>query len=237
MRAFLFALVALIAVPAFAAAPEKGMFSLPDGTRIAYVLVLPEGYDPAQKYEALIAFPGGDQTIEKAVSTVERFWAPQAPQRGVIVVAPAAPSVGRPFYMGEGSVNLIPDIVAAMRAAYPIKDGPIHVAGHSNGGITAFRAAIRWPELFQTLTVIAGVPVERADFSRIERLRGMRISMFVGNSDFDWRGAMAEVHEVLNELGIESTFTVVPRSGHPLEALSYEKSGPVFDTVVGAPGQ
>ena len=46
---------------------------------------------------------------------------------------------------------------------------------------------------------------------------------------------MSYVHLVLTEMGIPSTLTVVPRSGHSLEAMSYDKSGPVFDTVVPAP--
>ena len=234
MRLLPFAVAVLVALPAIATAHETRSFTLPDGTTIQYVLVLPDGYDPAQKYQALLAFPGGEQTVARAVATVERFWEPEAVKRGVIVVAPAAPSPARPYYMGEGSVTLIPDIVAAMRAAYPIKEGQIHLAGHSNGGVTAFRAAIRWPELFQSLTVIAGVPVERVDFDRLDRLNGMRISLFVGIADYDWREPMAVTHEVMTELGIPSTFTVVPRSSHQLEALSYEKSGPVFDTVVPA---
>jgi len=228
-------LAAILAAPIAAAAHETRTFTLPDGTKLQYVLVLPDGFDPAQKYEALLAFPGGDQTLSRAVATVERFWEPQAVKRGVIVVVPAAPSPGRPYYMGEGSIMLIPDIVGQMRAEYPIKAGQIHLAGHSNGGVTAFRAAIRWPELFQSLTVIAGVPVERVDFSRIDRLTGMKISLFVGIADSDWKEAMAETWQVMREIGIESSFTVVPRSGHLLEALSYEKSGPVFDTVVPAP--
>src|SRR6185436_13461309 len=96
--------------------------------------------------------------------------------------------------VGEGSIALVPDIIAAMRATFAVKDGPMHVGGHSNGGVTAFRAAIRWPEEFTSLTVIAGVPAELVDFSRIDRLKGMKISMFVGASDIDWKGPMAEVH-------------------------------------------
>jgi pimeloyl-ACP methyl ester carboxylesterase len=230
------ALAAGVALAATAAgAHETRSFTLPDGTIIQYVLVLPDGYDPARKYEGLLAFPGGDQTISRAVSTVERFWEPEAKKRGVIVVVPATPSIARPYYVGEGSILLVPDIVAAMRATFPIKDGPMHVGGHSNGGVTAFRTAIRWPEEFQSLTVIAGVPAERLDFSRLDRLQGMKISLFVGVADIDWKGAMAETQQVMNEIGIPSTFTIVPRSGHLLEALSYEKSGPVFDTVVPAP--
>ena len=237
MRFVPFLAALLLAIPGVATAHEMRSFVLPDGTKLQYVLVLPDGYDPAQKYEALLAFPGGEQTPARAESTVERFWEPEAKKRGVIVVAPAAPSPARPYYMGEGSVNLIPDIVAAMRAAYPIKDGPIHLAGHSNGGVTAFRAGIRFPELFQSLTVIAGVPVELVDFDRLDRLKGMKVSLFVGASDFDWREPMTVTQATMKDLGIPSTFTIVPRSTHLLEALSFDKSGPLFDTVVPAPAK
>jgi poly(3-hydroxybutyrate) depolymerase len=235
MRALMMIIALGLAAAASAArAHETRAFTLPDGTMIQYVLVLPDNYDPTQKYEGLLAFPGGDQTASRAISTVERFWEREAEKRGVIVVVPVAPSLGRPYYLGEGSILLVPDIIAAMRATFPIKDGPMHVGGHSNGGVTAFRAAIRWPEQFSTLTVIAGVPAERVDFARIDRLQGMKISMFVGVTDLDWKGAMAETQAAMNDLGIPSTFTIVPRSGHLLEALSYEKSAAVFDTVVPA---
>jgi hypothetical protein len=36
----------------------------------------------------------------------------------------------------------------------------------------------------------------------------------------------------MDALGIQSSFTIVQRSGHSLEALSFENSGPIFDTVV-----
>ena len=235
MRAAFLVLAAGLLSASVASAHETRAFALPDGTTVQYVLVLPDGYDPAQKYEALLAFPGGDQTLPRAVGTVERFWEPEARKRGVIVVVPATPSISRPYYVGEGSVLLIPDIIAAMRATFPIKDGPMHVGGHSNGGVTAFRTAIRWPEEFRSLTVIAGVPAERVDFARLDNLKGMKVSLFVGVADLDWKAAMAETQQVMNEIGVPSTFTIVPRSGHSLEALSYEKSGPVFDTVVPAP--
>src|SRR5258705_5905449 len=95
-------LAALVATTVVATAHETRTFMLPDGTTLQYVLVLPDGFDPAQKYEALLAFPGGDQTLSRTTTTVERFWEPEAVKRGVIVVAPVAPSPGRPFYMGEG---------------------------------------------------------------------------------------------------------------------------------------
>ncbi len=234
MRTSVFAATLVVAMAGSAGAHETKSFTLADGTVIPYVLVLPDGYDPSMTYAGLLAFPGGDQSLSKAVTTTERFWEPQATKRGVIVVVPAAPSIARPYYMGEGSVLRIPEIIAAMRAAYPIKDGPMHVGGHSNGGVTAFRTAIRWPEEFSSLTVIAGVPAERVDFSRIDRLKDMRVSMFVGIADLDWKNAMAETQAVMKDLGIASTFTIVQRSAHALEAMSYEKSGPVFDTVVPA---
>jgi pimeloyl-ACP methyl ester carboxylesterase len=234
MRALILA-AALAAGLQFAAAHEFDRVTLPSGSVIDYVLVLPEGYDPARSYEMLLAFPGGDQSLSRAISTVERFWEPEAPRRGVIVVAPAAPSTGRPFFMGEGSIRQVGDLVAALRTRYAVADGKIHLAGHSNGGISAFRAAIRFPELFESMTVIAGVPSEWQDFDRLARLQGIRINLFVGANDRDWRSAMVVTQERLTELGIASSFTVVPRSGHLLEEMAFDKSGPVFDTVVAAP--
>ena len=61
------AVAACLIAPVVAKAHETRTFTLPDGTSLQYVLVLPDGFDPTQKYEGLLAFPGGDQTISRAV--------------------------------------------------------------------------------------------------------------------------------------------------------------------------
>ena len=114
---------------------ESGTFG---GMRVNYRVVLPDGYDPARAYPAILAFTGGSQN-ERAVNThLERFWTEQAEQRGYIVVSPAAPT-GRLYF--QGGDGIFPEFLDQMLNTYNIEDGKFHVAGASNGGLRAFHIA------------------------------------------------------------------------------------------------
>lgn len=69
------------------------------GVNVPDKLILPNGYDSAKAYPAVLAFPGGPQTMSIVQRTVEKNWRPQAEQRGYIVVVPAAPD-GELFFKG-----------------------------------------------------------------------------------------------------------------------------------------
>ena len=61
------------------------------GTTVQYKVVLPDGYDPAKTYPAILAFGGGPQTMNTVDSVLSRNFRAEAEKRGYIVVAPAAP--------------------------------------------------------------------------------------------------------------------------------------------------
>ena len=61
------------------------------GTTVSYKVVLPNGYDPAKTYPAILAFGGGPQTMNTVDSVLNRNFRAEAEKRGYIVVAPAAP--------------------------------------------------------------------------------------------------------------------------------------------------
>ena len=62
------------------------------GITLRYKVILPNGYDPARTYPAVLAFPGGRQTIDGVDSSLDRNWRAEAEGRGYIIVSPAAPS-------------------------------------------------------------------------------------------------------------------------------------------------
>ena len=62
------------------------------GTTVHYKVILPRGFNPAKTYPAVLAFPGGPQTMDTVEGTVERNWREQAERRGYIVIVPAAPN-------------------------------------------------------------------------------------------------------------------------------------------------
>src|SRR5262249_4022473 len=58
---------------------------------IRYKVILPNNYDPARPYPAVLAFAGGGQTLDGVNGMLDRNWR-EAETRGYIVVSPAAPS-------------------------------------------------------------------------------------------------------------------------------------------------
>jgi len=113
------------------------------GTAVHYKVVLPSHYDPP--YPGVLAFPGGAQTIEIAENMLQRNWRDEAERRGYIVVIPAA-TKGLLFF--QGGERVFPEFLDKLLADYKIRDGKFHIAGNSNGGISAFHIAAAFPVTF-----------------------------------------------------------------------------------------
>src|SRR5215471_1397477 len=60
-------------------------------TTVHYKAVLPDGYDPAKAYPAVLAMGGGPQTMNTVDNILNRNFRAEAEKRGYIVIAPAAP--------------------------------------------------------------------------------------------------------------------------------------------------
>jgi dipeptidyl aminopeptidase/acylaminoacyl peptidase len=58
------------------------------GTTVHYKTVLPNGYDPARAYPAILALGGGPQTMNTVDTILSRNFRAEAEKRGYIVVAP-----------------------------------------------------------------------------------------------------------------------------------------------------
>jgi acetyl esterase/lipase len=74
-------------------APAEVLYKVKDiaGTTVHYQVILPNDYDPAKTYPAVLAFPGGAQTMNEVRGTLERNWRGSAERLDYIVVIPAAP--------------------------------------------------------------------------------------------------------------------------------------------------
>src|SRR5713101_712755 len=62
-----------------------------NGTTVEYKVILPDHYDAAKPYPAVLAFPGGSQTMDMVSGMLQRNFREEAQRRGYIVVVPAAP--------------------------------------------------------------------------------------------------------------------------------------------------
>src|SRR5215469_4561013 len=95
---------------------------------VRYKVVLPNGYDPAKAYPAILAFGGGPQTMNMVDSVLNRNFRAEAEKGGYIVVAPAAPD-GELFF--EGGARIFPEFLKAILADYHIQQNKFHIAGPS----------------------------------------------------------------------------------------------------------
>jgi poly(3-hydroxybutyrate) depolymerase len=194
------------------------------GMSLQYKVVLPKDYDADKAYPAVLALPPGDQGMDMVQFTLIRNWAAEAQRRGYIVVIPSAPN-GRPFTR-EG-VRVFPEFLEKLLRDYKIKDNKFHIAGMSNGGLSAFHVAASYPQFFSTVTGFPGY-LPDASPERVKALAGMCIHMHVGEMDTRWRDAMQQQAADFRANGLAVQFTVEQGEPHVIGALNDEGAVRLF---------
>jgi predicted peptidase len=195
------------------------------GITVHYKVVLPNGYDPAKTYPAVLAFSGGPQTMETVESTVERNWRAEAERRGYIVVVPAAPAEGVYF---EGGARIFPEFLKMLLSDYKIQDYKFHIAGVSNGGISAFHIAALYPQYFLSVTGFPGY-LPLANEERTQKLANLCLYLHVGELDTDWLPGMELMYDQFLGAGLKVHFTVEKGQHHRLETFENAGAARLFD--------
>lgn len=218
------AVVVMAMQPLRAEVLEKTM--VVDGTRVQYKVVLPNGYDPASTYPAILALGGGPQTMNTIDSVLSRNLRAEAEERGYIVVAPAAPD-GDLFF--ENGARIFPGFLDAILADYKIRDGKFHIAGPSNGGIAALHVAALNPEYFLSVTAFPGYMWQPTE-AKLRAISKMCVFMYVGETDpYMWHDEMRREAEFLSSLGTVARYTLEAGQAHRLETLAGENAVRLFD--------
>ena len=196
------------------------------GTTVRYKVVLPNGYDPAKAYPAILAFGGGPQTMTTVDGVLDRNFRAEAERRGYILVAPAAPD-DQLFF--EDGARIFPEFLKLILADYKIQDKKFHIAGPSNGGIAAFHIAAANPQYFLSVTAFPGYMWEPSP-SKLQAISKMCVFMYVGENDpYMWHTEMKKEAEWLRSNGTVARYTVEKGQPHRLETLAGSNAGRLFD--------
>jgi len=196
------------------------------GTTVHYKAVLPDGYEPAKAYPAVLVFGGGPQTMNVVDNVLNRNFRAEAEKRGYIVIAPAAPD-DQLFF--EAGARIFPDFLKAMLAEYKIQGSKFHVAGPSNGGIAAFHVAAANPQYFLSVTAFPGY-MWQPSAAKLQAISKMCVFMYVGETDrYMWHGEMKREAEFLRSIGAAARYTVETGQPHRLESLAGANAGRLFD--------
>ena len=196
------------------------------GTTVHYKVVLPNGYDPAKAYPAILALGGGPQTMNTVDAILNRNFRAEAETRGYIVVAPAAPEVG--LFFEEGA-RIFPAFLKMILADYKIQDNKFHIAGPSNGGIASLHVAAANPEYFVSVTAFPGYMWEPS-VAKLQAISKMCVFMYVGEFDeYRWHDEMKREVDVLRAGGTVARYTVEKGQPHRLETLAGDNAARLFD--------
>jgi predicted peptidase len=196
------------------------------GTTVRYKVVLPNGYDPAKSYPAILAFGGGPQTMNTVDGVLSRNLRAEAEKRGYIVVAPAAPD--DQLFFEEGA-RIFPEFLKLILAEYKIQDNKFHIAGPSNGGIAAFHVAAANPQYFLSVTAFPGYMWEPS-VAKLQAISKMCVFMYVGeNDEYMWHDEMRREAEFLRSKGTVASYTVEKGQPHRMETLAGANAGRLFD--------
>jgi poly(3-hydroxybutyrate) depolymerase len=198
------------------------------GLSLTYKVLLPPGYDAAKTYPVVLVFTGGPQQLRGAENTVNTDWRAEAEKRGYVVISPATPN-GNLFF--EDADRVFPDFLDAILRDYKVRGGKLHVAGHSNGGLSAFHVAAKYPQYFLTVTGYPGLFQSESNPARIDVLKPMCLFMHVGDQDPSWAGAMQQQFERLQKQGFKIRYAVEKNQVHRLKAAEINLSQRLFDQI------
>ena len=124
------------------------------------------------------------------------------------------------------------DIMAGLpqlRRDYRLED-TLTIAGASNGGISAFQIATRYPDAFRTVIGYPGM-LDRSVMPRAFLLKSMCTFMHVGDRDAWWVANMQAQAKALEMRGVHVTLTVEKNQNHGLKAAEINLSNRLFDEI------
>ena len=195
-------------------------------TTVQYKVVLPNGYDPAKTYPAILAFGGGPQDMNTVNGVLTRNLRAEAEKRGYIVIAPAAPD--DELFFEEGA-RIFPEFLKMILADYKIQDGKFHIAGPSNGGIASFHVAAANPQYFLSVTAFPGYMWDPTP-AKLQAISKMCVFMYVGENDpYMWHSEMKKEAEFLRSKGTVANYTVEKGQPHRLDTLAGPNASRLFE--------
>jgi poly(3-hydroxybutyrate) depolymerase len=225
MRMLSAAALAAIALAQPAAAEVIDKTGVFNGVKVQYRVITPPGYSPAKTYPVILVFTGGAQEWPGVQRTLDEDWKDEAAKRGYILISPAATDGHLYFESGD---KIVPAFLEMIRKDYHATK--LHVAGHSNGGLSAFHVAVMNPTWFTTVTGYPGL-LDPEQMKLAPALKPMCLFMHAGDMDVGWPEAMGGEADALKKMGYRITFVLEKGQGHRLKAKELDLPRRLFDEI------
>lgn len=198
------------------------------GPDMVVAVTLPERYRRGDRHPTILSMAPGGQDYEAVQVSLESFWEAEAILRGVVVLTPVAPN-GHPLYADAAAA--VPELLGHLLQRYPAVPHQVHLVGYSFGGAAAFAVAFSRPELFDSLTVLAGAPLRTATTAQLVGLAPLKIALYVGDKDRSWKRSLNRLTAELSAVGVHARYEILPGETHQLESLRGPGARALFDRL------
>ena len=162
--------------------------------------------------------------MDTVEGTVERNWHEQAERLGYIVIVPEAPD-GELFF--DGGDKVFPEFIVKLLGDFKVLDHKFHMAGVSNGGLSAFHIAALYPQYFWSVTGLPGYLID-ATPARVHALAKMCINMYAGERDTGWLESEKKQAAQFRALGYAVEFNEENGQGHVMRTLEGDGAARLF---------
>jgi predicted peptidase len=199
---------------------EKRTFDGDKGS-LPYRLLKPEGYDPKQKYPLVVFLHGAgergnDNEAQLKHGVVNFAGAENRKKYPCFLIAPQCPE--DKFWRG-GPLQLVLDLIGAVRKEFSIDEKRIYLTGLSMGGYGTWDLLAQKPELFA-----AGVPIcGGGDETEAATLAKIPIWAFHGDKDMAVKVERSRTMiEAIKKAGGKPKYTEYPGVGHDSWTVTYK---------------
>lgn len=191
-------------------------FVLPDGSTIQAYLALPEpGQEPLPLAIVMGGGPGDGEIAERTFNTLGA----QFVSHGWAVVTPVSPN-GQSFW--DDNAEKVRQLISIIKEREEVQDGPVMLAGISNGGSSSLEIASRHPQEYLGVVAVPGLATD----STLRNLRNFPVYLRIGSEDqLGWASRFEPQVNAMNRNGVRLNALLMEGEGHRVN-VDWENLGP-----------
>ncbi|OUR91911.1 hypothetical protein A9Q87_08910 [Flavobacteriales bacterium 34_180_T64] len=171
-----------------------------------YTIQLPLNYDATKEYPVLI----GPSDAE-SINDESFYWQGVKNTQGWILI-------GYRIYGATNRTGEITALLEHLKANYSVEGNKFHAVCFSANSASIFELVMKMPSYFAGITGMAGNP-NNGNKEKLKQLKGVNVQFVVGDRDTYWMRSAQKSHQILQELGIESTIEIIKNGEHVMKPL------------------
>jgi len=173
---------------------------------LSYTIQFPIDYDATKTYPVLV---GPSQA--KSLDDDSFYWKGTEDSQGWILV-------GYSIYRATNRVDEIKALLDHLKSKYNVEGNKFHTTCHSANSAGIFDLVMKMPNYFAGITGMAGNP-NNSNKEKLKQLKGVKVQFIVGDQDSYWMSSAKRSHQILQEIGVESSIEIIKNGQHVLKPL------------------